>query len=81
MMQKKYPKLTHSNATEAASVYMVMSGSEQFIWRTTDLTTNSRTRSYKAILQALHRLHDNGFLGRTTIGDAGNIWWLNERLK
>jgi len=81
MNRKKYPKLTHSNATDAAKVYMIMSASERFIWRTTDLTTNSATRGYSAILQALHRLHDNGFLGRMTIGDAGNIWWLKERMK
>ncbi len=79
MRKKNYPRLTHDNAEFAAKIYMRMKNSSRFIWRTTDFTENSRTRDYKSILQALHRLLDNRILGSTTVGDAGNIWYLKER--
>lgn len=80
MRRKPYPRLTYYNAEEAALVYLRMKQHERLIWRTTDFTDSSSAKGYTQILQALHRLEDNGLLDSRTVGDAGNIWWLKERV-
>lgn len=80
MRRKPYPKLTYENAEHAAKLYLQMMQSDRLIWRTTDFGPSSTNLGYKENLQALHRLEDNKILGSTTVGDAGNIWWLNERI-
>jgi len=80
MRRKLYPQLTIDNAETAALIYMRMKNAKQFIWRTTDIEDHNSS-NYTRVLQALHRLEDNQILERTTIGDAGNIWWLKERVR
>lgn len=79
MRRPLFPKLTYYNAEEAALVYLRMKAHKKLIWRTTDFTDHSRAKGYTQILQALHRLEANGIVESTTVGDAGNIWWLKER--
>lgn len=81
MRKKPYPKLTHNNAAEAAEVYLRMMQHERLVWRTTDFVTSSTSKGYKEILQALHRLDDNRIVDSRSVGDAGNVWWLRERVR
>jgi hypothetical protein len=76
--RKKYPKLTVDRAEQSALIYLRMKRAKQFIWRTTDIEDHNSS-NYTRVLQEMHRLEDNGILGRTTVGDSGNIWWLKER--
>lgn len=79
MRRKPYPRLSHENATKAAEIYLEMVASERFIWRTVEFGFSTTNYGYKQVLQALHRLEDNGIVGNRSVGDAGNIWWLKTR--
>lgn len=79
MRRKPYPKLTLENAQRAAEIYIQMRESDRLIWRTMDFGASTTNYGYRQNIQALHMLKDNHIVGNTTVGDAGNIWWLKER--
>lgn len=76
-----------AKATLNAETYIVMRNQFKSIWRTVeinDLRTGrgqgTNSYGYKQTLDALWRLKENGIVGQRTVGDAGNIWWLRERV-